>query len=498
MFQSKFLFLIVTISFLLFVACRKPDEPIRPNIILINADDLGYAGLGSYGQELMLTPNLDRLAAEGIRFTDFYAPNTVCVPSRVGLVLGMHPGHSPIRDNSTPHTEDFSGYMDEFPDELWPPKLPTIGRVMKEAGYRTAQFGKLEAGIPMAEGKMTEHGWDYWFGFKGTGSAFQYYPLELWKNDERILFPENDDEAIRRPGIVGDKGTYSQELFVKELLNFMRENRDSTFFIYFPTQIPHGRSPRDGDEMQVPDIGPYADREWTHLEKLYAAAVSRLDDHVGLIVEEIRNLGIENNTVIFFTSDNGDENSYYKYTDRFNATGSLKGKKRYLYEGGIRVPMIAYWPGIIEPSGISGFPAAGWDFMATFADLAGVDPPEHTDGISIVPTLLGNPEQQVQRDYLYWEYHWGKQQAVRMGRYKGVRIGGILEPVELYDLSSDPGEEINIAADNQEIVDKIDSIMFAARDGSPFNPYWPLPEHRLYNVRWDRWIFEQLENDFAH
>jgi arylsulfatase A-like enzyme len=136
--------------------------------------------------------------------------------------------------------------------------------------------------------------------------------------------------------------------------------------------------------------------------------------------------------------------------------------------------------------------------MATFADLAGVDPPEHTDGISIVPTLLGNPEQQVQRDYLYWEYHWGKQQAVRMGRYKGVRIGGILEPVELYDLSSDPGEEINIAADNQEIVDKIDSIMFAARDGSPFNPYWPLPEHRLYNVRWDRWIFEQLENDFAH
>jgi len=428
MFRLAVSFSIIIACILLFFGCQKKDEHGRPNIILINADDLGYAGLGCYGQELILTPNLDRLAAEGLRFTDFYSPNTVCVPSRVGLVMGMHPGHAPIRDNSMPHTENFSGYMDEYPDELWPPKLPTIGRVMKDAGYKTAQFGKLEAGIPLAEGKMTEHGWDYWFGFKGTGAAFQYYPIELWKNDERIEFPENETDEIRRPGIVGDKGTYSQDLFIQEILSFMRENRDSTFFIYFPTQIPHGRSPRDGDEIQLPDIGQYADREWTHLEKLYAAAISHLDDHVGLIVEELINLGIDNNTVIFFTSDNGDENSYYKFTDRFNATGSLKGKKRYLYEGGIRVPLIAYWPGTIKHSSVSDFPAAGWDFMATFADLAGVDPPAHTDGISIVPTLLGKAEQQEQRDYLYWEYHWGKQQAVRIGRYKGIRIGGTLEP----------------------------------------------------------------------
>ncbi len=324
-------------------------RPGKPNIILINADDLGYAGVGCYGQELILTPNIDKMATDGMRFTDFYSPNTVCVPSRAGLLLGMHPGHSPIRDNPPPHTENFGERMTSFPVELWPPELPTIGRVMKDAGYKTAQFGKLEAGIPMDEGNMTEHGWDYWFGFKATGAAFQYYPLELWKNDKRIIFPENEDENVRRPGIVGDKGVYSQDLFVDEIENYIRENRDSTFFIYFPTQIPHGRSPNDGDEIQLPEIGQYASRDWTHLEKLYAACVSRLDSDIGRIISVLKELGIEENTIIFFTSDNGDENSYYKYTDRFHATGPLKGKKRYIYEGGIRVPMIALWPGTIAP-----------------------------------------------------------------------------------------------------------------------------------------------------
>ena len=163
----------------------KSGETERPNIILINADDLGYAGLGCYGQELISTPRIDQMAADGMKFTSFYSPNTVCVPSRTGLVLGMHPGHCPIRDNFRPHTDNYEGYMDHYPDELWPPKLPTIGRVMKNAGYKTAQFGKLEAGIPMEEGRMTEHGWDYWFGFKGTGAAFQFYPLVLWKNDKK-------------------------------------------------------------------------------------------------------------------------------------------------------------------------------------------------------------------------------------------------------------------------------------------------------------------------
>ncbi len=382
--------------------------------------------------------------------------------------------------------------MSSWPEELWPPELPTIGRVMKDAGYKTAQFGKLEAGIPMEEGKMTEHGWDYWFGFKATGAAFQYYPLELWKNDKRITFPENEGDSIRRPGIVGDKGVYSEELFVDEIENYIRENRDSTFFIYFPTQVPHGRSPRDGDQIQLPEIGQYASRDWTHHEKLYAAMLSRLDSDVGRIISVLKELGIEENTIVFFTSDNGDENSYYKHTDRFKATGPLKGKKRDLYEGGIRVPMIALWPGTIVPGTESNIPAAGWDFMSTFSDLAGVSPPAHTDGISLVPILTGNIKELEKRDYLYWEYHQGKQQAVRVGKYKGIRIGGTEEPIELYDLSSDLGENNNIADKHPGLVKQIDSIMLAAREGSPYNKYWPLPEYKLFNVRLDKWIFDRL------
>jgi len=497
--MKKILTLILVIASTM-LACKTmkdgDTEEKRPNIILINADDLGYAGLGCYGQELILTPNIDKMAGEGMRFTDFYSPNTVCCPSRTGLILGMHPGHAPIRDNSTPHTENFGERMDSWPEELWPPKLPTLGRVMKDAGYKTAQFGKLEVGIPMEEGKMTEHGWDYWFGFKGTGAAFQYYPKVLWKNDKKITYPENEPDSISRPGIVGNKGTYSEELFINEIENYIRENRDSTFFIYFPTQIPHGRSPRDGDEIQLPEIGQYASRDWTHLEKLYAACVSRLDSDVGRILSLLKELDIEENTVILFTSDNGDENSYYKFTDRFHATGPLKGKKRYLYEGGIRIPMIAYWPGKIAPGTESDIPAAGWDFMSTLADLANVSPPSHTDGISLVPILTGNDSELEKRDYLYWEFHWGKQQAVRFGKYKGIRIGGTKEPIELYDLSTDLGENNNIAGEHPDLVNKVDSLMSAARAGSPFNKYWPLPEHRL-DVKWDTWIFNNIANDFA-
>jgi arylsulfatase A-like enzyme len=466
----------------------------KPNIILINTDDLGYAGLGCYGQKLIQTPHIDKMAEEGLRFTDFYAANTVCVPSRVGLLTGQHPGHAPIRDNFRPPLENFTGFMEEWPEELWPPHVLTLGQVLKGAGYTTAQFGKLEAGIPMAPGKMTEHGWDYWFGFRGTGDAFQYYPLELWKNDQRITFEENKPEEVRRPGLVGDKGVYSEDLFVEEILAFIEKHKEEPFFIYFPTQVPHGRSPRDGDQIQVPDIGPYGDRDWTHLEKLYAAMITRFDGHVGRIIERLKELGLDRDTVIFLTSDNGDENSYYKYTQRFKATGPLHGKKRFLYEGGIRVPMIVRWPGTIKSSQTSDLPWAGWDLMATLADLAGVKPPAHTDGISVVPTLLSLSEQQADRDYLYWEHHMGKQQAVRMGRWKAVRFGGTKEPIELYDLSLDIGETNNVAEAHPDIVARMDSIMKQAREGSEFNRFWPLPERRLNHSQWDMRIFDQLEH----
>ncbi len=470
----------------------------KPNIILINTDDLGYGGLGCYGQKLIQTPNIDKLAAEGMRFTDFYSANTVCVASRYSMITGLHPGHSGIRDNYPPHVditlENGGGFMKDYPKDVWPPDVTTMGQVMKNAGYRTAQFGKLEAGIPMAPGKMTEHGWDYWIGFRGTGEAFQYYPLEIWKNDEKITFPSNKPEDVRRPGIVGDKGVYSEDLFADELLDFLKEKSDKPFFVYFATQVPHGRSPRDGDEIQVPDIGPYGDRSWTHLEKLYAAMITRFDGHVGLIMDQLKQLDIDQNTIVFFTSDNGDENSYYKYTDRFQGTGPLRGKKRFLYEGGIRVPMIVRWPGHIEAGKDSALPWAGWDLMATFADLADVDAPSHTDGISVVPTLLDQADKQEPREYLYWELQHGKQQAVRMGKWKGVRFGGTKEPIELYDLSADIGEDHNIAAEHPEVVDKIRRLMVEAREGSKYNKYWQLPEHRRDDLKADQYIYNSLKN----
>jgi len=477
---------------------KSPQQPIfsKPNIILIMADDLGYGGLGCYGQKLIRTPRIDQMAREGMRFTDCYAAHTVCVPSRCGLITGRHPGHSTIRDNYPPHVdidlENGGGYMHDYPEWAWPPNVTTLGRVLKNAGYRTAQFGKLEAGIPMPAGKMTEHGWDYWMGFRSTGAAFQYYPTEVWKNDERITFEANKPQDVRRPGIVGDKGVYSADLFMEEISKFIRENQQEPFFLYFPSQVPHGRSPRDGDEIQVPDIGSYADRPWTNLEKLYAAMMTHFDGHVGQIIDLLKELDLDENTVIFFTSDNGDENSYYKYTDRFHATGQLRGKKRYLYEGGIRVPMIVRWPGQIKADQTNKLPWAAWDLMATFADLAGVKAPKHTDGISVVPTLMGRPDKQRPREYLYWEYQHGKQQAVRMGRWKGIRFGGTKEPIELYDMNKDIGEKNNIAAAHPKIIKRISEIMKEAREGSEFTKYWPLPEHRRDDIKLDNNIYNTL------
>lgn len=505
MMKSQDLLAIVSITSALVIpglrAESKPAEreaPQAPNIILINADDLGYAGLGCYGQKLIQTPRIDRMAAEGIRFTNFYSASAACVPSRSTMLVGQHPGKAPIRDNFRPHVnielENGGGFLDEYPEGMWPPKVPTLGRVIKDAGYRTAQFGKLEAGIPMAPGKMTEHGWDYWIGFKGTGAAFQYYPLSIWKNGEEIHFEENRDESVRRPGIVGDKGTYSQDLFVKELLSFIRKSKDERFFIYFPTQVPHGRSPSDGAQIQVPDIGPYGDRDWTELEKLYAAMITRFDGHVGEIIDLLKELELEENTIILLTSDNGDENSYYKYTDRFQATGPLRGKKRFLYEGGIRVPMIVRWPGRIAAGQTSGLPWAQWDLMTTLAELAGAPVPAHSNGISVVPTLLGRSDFQTAHKYLYWEYQQGKQQAVRMGPWKAVRVGGTGEPIELYNLSKDPGESHDLAARHPDVIAEIRDIMVEARSGSEFTKYWQFPENRRADMKWDQFIYKEIDN----
>jgi arylsulfatase A-like enzyme len=214
---------------------------------------------------------------------------------------------------------------------------------------------------------------------------------------------------------------------------------------------------------------------------------------VGRILDQLRTVGLDEDTVVIVTSDNGDENSYYKYTDRFHATGPLRGKKRFLYEGGIRVPMIVRWPNHIRAGEVNGLPWAGWDVMATLADLAGVECPGHSDGISVVPTLLGRPNEQRPREYLYWEYHQGKQQAVRMGRWKGVRIGGTEEPVELYDLSNDVGERNNLAVEHPDLIERMRQIMHEARAGSEFTRHWPLPGHRRYDIKLDKWIFDGVE-----
>jgi len=425
----------------------------RPNVVLILADDLGYGDLGCYGQSKIRTPNIDRLASEGIRFTQAYAGSTVCAPSRCSLMTGMHNGHNRVRDN-LPHGVFLQ------PDDV------TVAEVLKQAGYRTGAIGKWSLGNPGSWGVPNYQGFDYWYGHLIQDQAIIYYPTYLWENDKMDL--QQDLVMINDVGkMIGNRGgkrvKYTHDTFTEKALSFVNDHADHPFFLYLAYTIPHfSEYPKDTPEHYiVPSDEPYTDEDWPQIAKNYAAMISRLDTDVGRIMKLLKKLGIDQNTIVFFTSDNGPYRGQ-QVTEFFDSNGALRGGKRDLYEGGIRVPMIARWPGRIKPGQVSDQVWAFWDFLPTAAELAGLPALERIDGISIAPALLGG--RQKGHEYLYWDYgHVRKtfKQAVRMGDFKGVR-NGVENAVELYNLKDDPGESRNVAAKHFDIVSRIEGIMRTA------------------------------------
>lgn len=412
----------------------------RPNIIFILADDLGYGDLGCYGQKVIQTPNLDRMAAEGIRFTDCYAGSTVCAPSRCCLMTGYHTGHARIRGNKRHPL---------LPEDV------TVAELLKAEGYATGIIGKWGLGEPATTGIPNRQGFDEWFGYLNQRRAHNYYPDYVWHNETKYYLEHQ----------------YSHDLFTERALDFIKRNKDRRFFLYLAYTIPHANNElgrKTGNGMEVPSDEPYSDKPWPQPQKNHAAMITRLDRDIGRLFDLLKQLGIDENTIVFFSSDNGPHKEGGADPKFFNSSGPLRGYKRDLYEGGIRVPMLVRWPGVIEAGRVCDFPWAFWDFLPTAAELAGASVPEGIDGISIVPTLLAR--KQKGHDYLYWEfYERGFQQAVRMGPWKGVRLAQG-KPIELYNLQEDIGEKNNIADRHLQIVQQIERIMKEAHIDSKHYP----------------------------
>ncbi|MGD2245390.1 MAG: arylsulfatase [Candidatus Aminicenantes bacterium] len=448
---------------------KKSDE--RPNIVLILADDLGYGDLSCYGQTHFQTPHIDRLAAEGMKFTDFYAGSTVCAPSRSSLMTGLHTGHTPIRGNKAVHPEG---------QEPLPASTITVAKLLKKAGYTTGAYGKWGLGSPHSEGDPNNQGFDEFFGYNCQRNAHHYYPWHLWHNQEKVVLKENEGRK---------KGTYAPNLIQKKALQFIENNKDTPFFLFIPSIIPHAElfAPEEymvtfrgkfkpektykgvdsGDRYRR---GAYGSQPEGHAA--FAAMICLLDDQVAEITAKLKEFRLEKNTLILFSSDNGPHLEGGADPDYFDSNGPVRGYKRDLYDGGIRVPFIARWPDKIKAGSVCHHVSTFWDMMPTFCEIAGSESPENIDGLSFLPVLLGNNRKQQTHDFLYWEFHERKStiQAVRMGKWKAFRAGPA-RPLELYDLEKDIGETGNIADDHPEIIRRIEDYLRTARSESAI---WPL------------------------
>ena len=442
----------------------------RPKIIFILADDLGYGELGSYGQTMIQTPNLDRMAREGMRFTQFYAGSTVCSPSRSVLMTGRHTGHTRVRGNTKPENP--------LPQSLRPEDV-TVAKMLKDAGYSTALIGKWglgdEAGGEV--GLPNRQGFDYFFGYLNNRHAHNYYPAYLIKNESHYLL----ENVVPGEGRFGQSWAtkrvqYSPDLMAKESLQWIEENKGKPFFLYLAYTIPHANNEltlSTGNGQEVPDYGIYKDKDWSEQNKGQAAMITRMDAEIGRLFELLKKLGLDEKTLVFFSSDNGPHKEGGNDPEFFDANGPLRGIKRSLTDGGIRIPFLARWPGKIKAGTVSPYVGYFGDLMATVAELTGVKPPANLDSLSLVPTLLGRVQEQKKHEFLYWEFHeGGSSQAVLMnGRWKGIRLERRTAPLELYDLQNDIGEANNVAAEHPDIVAEIEAYLKTARND---NPDWPL------------------------
>ena len=452
---SRIVATIATVVLALFASTQSAlaQDRAKPNIIYILADDLGYGDLGCYGQKTIRTPNIDRLAAEGMKFTDHYAGSTVCAPSRCVVMTGKHTGHALIRGN---------GKMNLGPKDV------TVAEMLKAAGYRTALCGKWGLGHEGSSGVPTKKGFDFFYGYMDQHHAHNFYPSFLLRNEERVKLKNVvPNEGRYGQGVASEKKEYSHDLIMAEALKFIEENHKSPFFLYLAITIPHANNEAGSKGMEVPDLGPYKDKDWPEPAKGFGGMIHRMDRDIGRLVELLKRLKIDDNTLVIFTSDNGPHNEGGHRASTFESSGLLKGTKRALYEGGIRVPMIARWPGKIAAGSKSGHASYFGDLFATAAELSGGKSPAGLDSISFVPTLLGKSSEQKQHKYLYWEfYEHGSAQAVRMGKWKAVRKPAIVGKIELYDLSKDIGEETNLADKFPVEVAKMEAAMKTAHVSS--------------------------------
>jgi arylsulfatase A len=429
----------------------------KPNIILILADDLGVGDLGVYGQQKIKTPHLDRLAKDGLQFNQFYTGTSVCAPSRSSLMTGQHTGHTPIRGNKA-----------TLPEGQWP--LPegtvTIAGIMKKAGYITGDFGKWGLGFVGTSGDPNQQGFDEFYGYNCQSLAHNYFPEHLWHNSSKVSLPNTTTRQT----------VYAAQQIHEKAQQFIQKNSKQPFFLFLSYTLPHAALQLPANDsllahyIKVFDEKPvavatgwqgkgYQPQAYPHAA--YAAMVGRLDQYVGEVRKQVEALGIADNTLILFASDNGPHKEGGNDPLFFNSSAGLKGVKRDLYEGGVRTPFIAWWPGIIKAGRRSDFTGAFWDLLPTFADLSGVKVTSPVDGISIAPELRNQPQKK--HDYLYWEFHeQGGKQAVRMGDWKGIRLNAMARPdgpIELYDLRSDPAEQHNKAAAHPDITARIADIM---------------------------------------
>ena len=439
-------------------------EPM--NVIFILCDDLGYGDIGCYGQQRILTPNIDRMAAEGMQFTQHYAGCPVSAPSRCSLQTGLHTGHSQIRGNRE--------IMPEGQEPLGAHTY-TVARLMKDAGYATGLFGKWGLGTPGSESTPNKMGYDQFFGYLCQRQAHTYYPSHLWENERRVDFKENLNNAMK---------TYSQDLIHARAMKFIRENAGHPFFAMLTYTLPHAELNLPHDSIyriyenrfeETPYIGKF-DKVYggynTSEKPLasYAAMVSRLDKYVGDVLAELKALGLEERTLVIFTSDNGPHHEGGADPDFFRSYGPFRGIKRDVYEGGIRVPMSAWCPGTVKKDSRTDHISAFWDVMPTLAELTGTALPVATDGISFLPTLLSKEKKQAEHDYLYWEFHeMNGREALRAGHWKLIRQPIVGDTrVELYDLSQDIHEDKNLAAEYPDKVRALEALMDSVRTESPY------------------------------
>lgn len=437
------------------------DEPRQPNVIFILADDLGYGDLSCYGQTKFETPNIDQLARDGMRFTQHYSGSTVCAPSRCSLMTGMHTGHSLIRGNSEVKPEG---------QTPMPAGTFTIAKHLQSNGYATGLFGKWGLGAPGSESEPLKMGFDRFYGYNCQRMAHCYYPAFVWNDDERELIWGN---------VASKREQYAPDLIQKEAIQFIRDNKDQPFFMYYAAVQPHADMIAPEEFMakyrgkylpeSVYEEDYYIGQEEGHAA--FAAMVNILDNYVGELVGELKKQGIEDNTLIIFSSDNGPHREGGHDPNYFDSNGQLRGIKRDLYEGGVRVPMIATWKGHIEAGSESDHISAFWDFMPTLAEVSGQPISVEVDGISMLPTFLGRHADQKQHEYLYWEFPVSDGRvAVRKGKWKAVRYDAIkgTSKLQLYDLESDPGEKKNVAADHPDLVTELNELIFQARKPCPF------------------------------